>query len=351
MNTRITDNLAIGVLASSALGAELTQTTLDTFHSAGIDNDLVSRGIFRIEELLNNSSTLNKITFTISNIPATHTLPYLLIKNLTIAPPKQIDLKSCVWLHTWQCVYGELELPDTNYMIIEVWLGVDNMIKHHYTIESLKNICTPVPLAVSPLLTFNDLLAFQLLFMIRYDEAHVYETTHTILPPECPLSDRILFLKYKVWIPLIENIHLSGLKGVSKVVPITTDPPQYLLICDSNTLMENVIHIDPYNIICNKISYMMQIYGIEVAKRCLLEELYCIMPQILKCHIEVIVDKMTWSGTIASISRYSARTDPDVLKRISFEEASRNIQMACIDGECDQLVSTSSRLVASKRIW
>ena len=62
----IEDNLAIGVLASSAFGAVLTQTTLDTFHNAGCDNDLVSKGIVRIEELLNNSSTLNKITFSIS---------------------------------------------------------------------------------------------------------------------------------------------------------------------------------------------------------------------------------------------------------------------------------------------
>jgi DNA-directed RNA polymerase II subunit RPB1 len=344
----IPDNLAIGVLASSAVGADLTQTTLDTFHSAGIVSELISRGIFRIEELFNNSSTLYKITFSISKQSTDlENVVYTSLKHLIVNKPKLFDLKCCEWIERWETHFGKIELPEENFLLFEVWISIDNMLKANFDIGKFKKLDKFKPLAMSPLVIKNNTLMHQVLFVVCYSQSDVLELSRDFLYNSIENEKRIAYLSNKIWEPMILNLHLGGIKTVEKIIFLDNEN---VLVCNSYATLDDVLHIDPYNIVCNKTMEMLRVFGIEVAKRCLLEELSSIMPQILKCYIEVIVDKMTWSGTITSISRYAARTDPDPLKRISFEEAARNIHMACVEGEIDELKATSSQLVASKKI-
>jgi hypothetical protein len=338
---------AIGVLAASAMGSILTQTMLDTFHHAGIGDELISNGMARIEEIFNNSSTLNKIIFTVDRpINQLINLPFTTIKQICIGSPFLIQFKQCEWIESWEKEFGKLSTPNENCLIYCVNIDATKMIEFNVEIEIFKKMETLKPIAISPLMIEKDNFIYQLLFQIDFLPQHVIEVSTHVLPLDTQFDKMILYLSNKYWEPMIQNLYLYGIKKIEKVIEFNNTS---LIIGKPSASLYDVVFIDPINIICNKTTEMYQIFGIEVAKRCIIEELKKIMPQILPCHIQVVVDKMTWSGLITSVTRYTARSDPDPLKRISFEEASRNINTACVDGEIDNLSSISSKLVASKK--
>ena len=352
-NFKLKNNQSIGILAASAIGSELTQSTLNTFHSAGVGNDLVTKGVARIQECANNSSTLNKIIFRIKPTKLDH-IVYTKFEQLIIERPVETCLESCEWIQLWENNFGAVVLPNKPFILISIKIPLSRQLKYDYDIESIKklNWCNednmPIPIACSPLLVKDQYCFNELIVAYIYDSDFINDISQNFLAQEYPLDVKLLYFIERIYIPKLLNMVLFGIQNVERIIP--DDDGGSIIVCNSFASILNFIHLDPVNIICNKTSDMLDIFGIEVARKCLISELINIMPNLLKCNIIVIIDKMTWSGKIDSISRYSARRDPDVLKKISFEEAVRNIIIACVNGEIDYLISTSSKIVASKRI-
>ena len=341
------ENLPVGILASSALGSELTQTTLDTFHSAGIASGLESR-TSRLQEIFNNTSTLNKILYTLKS-DIEENIVYTSIKSLVVGKqsPRLVNIEQVEWIKDWATRYGKIEIG--NDILISVCLCLRKQIKNSFPIELLATTRFEFvePIAISPLISRGNDLYHQVLFKIERDEALIETIAQTFLDSSVIEADRFLFCFVKIWSPLVLNSYLRGMPGVESQLKVDGST---LLIASPSIDIQQVIHLDPFRITSNRTSEMLQMFGIEVARRLMIDELGRIMTRILPCHIQIIADTMTWSGKILSISRYTARDFKDALKKISFEEAVRNICKACIDGERDLLMTTDSRIVASKRI-
>jgi hypothetical protein len=343
------DYYAIGILAASAIGSELTQSTLDSFHMAGIGDDLVIRGVPRIQELLHNSSSLNKIIFTIKHEMDEESIVYTNLAKILFDDILQIkQIEEVEWLNIWEMYYGPVQVPEESHILLKIRLCVKQQLKYKYDISKLKTFQWPnliTPIALSPIIQQNESFFNELIIACIYNEVALNELLNNYLAQETPFEHKLLYMREKVWIPRIKNLHLSGIPNVERLLKINNES---LIVCNSFIELSDIIHIDPNNIISNKVSEMYNIFGIEVARRCLIEELCKIMNKILPCHVVTLVDKLTWSGVITAISRYTARKD-DALKRISFEEAIRNIKVACEEGEIDKLCSISSCIVVSKR--
>lgn len=338
------ENCRVGILAAAAIGAELTQTTLDSFHTAGIE--LNTRGIGRIQELINNSTTLPKILFTFSGERDFSKLVCTTLQKILVEEPIVVK-EDLWWFLNWTSHFGPIEIPDS-CILMKLKFGIEEMIRANFSIQELKSLDfkTFKPLAMSPIFLKNGKLYCEMFVACEFNEACVVKLLDLVISPRNSLKEKLDFMVERVWIPMITNLKLFGIENVEKIVH---SEGKTLVVCNSMAVLNQVIHIDPNDVICNKTIDMMNVYGIEVARKCLIEEFAAIMPKILQCHQILLVERMTWTGKITSVSRYTMRTDPDTLKRFAFEEPIRNIKVAAFGAEVDKLKSISSCIVASKR--
>jgi DNA-directed RNA polymerase beta' subunit len=74
------------------------------------------------------------------------------------------------------------------------------------------------------------------------------------------------------------------------------------------------------------------------------------MGGINNSHTDILVDRMTFSGTINSISRYTLKTEnSSVLGKASFEESLENFLQASIAGTLDTTTGNSASIVCGKK--
>ena len=71
---------------------------------------------------------------------------------------------------------------------------------------------------------------------------------------------------------------------------------------------------------------------------------------INRCHIELLVDKMTFKGGISSISRYTMRNeDCGPMGKASFEETMDNFLKAGVYGQEENTNGVSASIICGKR--
>ena len=190
MSKFIPENMAIGVLAASAIGSMLTQETLDTFHMAGIGNEFVTKGFARIQELLNNSSTLAKIIFKIKNVEKIDSLIYVNFEKLLISKILKInknEISQLSWINHWEKYFGEVETQNGDTLLLLLNIGLKNILKNNLTLDLFKNFNWPKiikPLAFSPLMINHDNVYYnQLLISINYEKSHIEEILANYISP------------------------------------------------------------------------------------------------------------------------------------------------------------------------
>ena len=75
-----------------------------------------------------------------------------------------------------------------------------------------------------------------------------------------------------------------------------------------------------------------------------------IMEGINFSHSKLLVDRMTFNGTISSISRYTMRSDEcGPLGKLSFEESCETLMRAGSTGETDNMKGVSASIIAGKK--
>ena len=74
------------------------------------------------------------------------------------------------------------------------------------------------------------------------------------------------------------------------------------------------------------------------------------MAGINQCHIDLLVDKITYTGSISSISRYTMRTeDSGPLSRSTFEESIDILLKAGFYGQKETTNGVSASIICGKR--
>ena len=92
-------------------------------------------------------------------------------------------------------------------------------------------------------------------------------------------------------------------------------------------------HTDTMRTTTNNVWDLYEVLGIEAAYSFLVEEFMGIMEDISIRHVQLLVEWMTYNGSINSISRYALRTeDVGPISRSSFEESFDNFVKAGVFG-------------------
>lgn len=332
----------------------IVHNTLNTFHKAGQNEKSVTQGVPRFQELLNATKSPKvvncKIYFkkgnkTIGELRETvnHQIVCLRLKDLALKMEIKMNKEKEKWYDAFAVLYDS---AFTEYQhCISIQMNITLMYK--YRIEMLdvaKKIeeeyndlhCVFSSINVGQLDIFVDMTKIkftekQLLFITE-------ENSNEIYLDECVM-------------PQLENMIVFGIEGIENIYFIKEDDEWILETDGSNfkKLLGNPI-VNMTKVLSNNVWDIYETLGIEAARQFLLQEFESIMDGINICHVKLLVEKMTFIGSISSISRYTLRKDESgPLSKASFEESVEHMVKSAFAGDVEKTKGISASIICGKR--
>ena len=386
----------IGIISAQSMGECVTQLTLKAFHFAGISQiKSTTQGVPRIKELLSLSKNIKT--------------PQMLIF-MTKGYREDADMAKKISSHIEYTTIGHLVSNmevyfDPNPYEKNGFIETDRAHKVFTTKTTSKLSCQSDMNAMPWLLriTFNreKMLEREVTMIdiksklchawekrnadkgIKKEDRHVFENIIQIGIMSNTDFDKvpILHLRFDMYNfeisklnafidMMIENFKLKGNSSMtsSKIVSerlITFDNPNGEMInVNQNTIYANgsnlydiryINNVDIYNTVCNDVNEMYKCFGIEAARSTLLSEITFAYERggqtVNYHHLGVLIDLMTFDGTLISIDRYGInKTDAGPLMRASFEKTVEILLSAAVFSESDNLNGVSSRIMCGLTI-
>ena len=352
--SKIQPGESIGITAAQSFGQFYTQSTLNTFHTAGLSIKAVVSGVVRFEEILNattkpkgayctikfkeNNTTLYQLRESIKA-----SIVYFDIKKMTTSMTYTPSSKACPdWYDSFKILYNNNFEHLTHYVTI----NLNKKVLYEYLID-IEDIVKAIEAA------YTDL--FCVFSPIHIGVIHVYSDTTSITLPDEKLhyvtqENMISVYMEDVLIPNLEKLKISGINGIENAF-FVQDKDTWYLETEGGDFSELLTHelIDMENTTTNSLWDIYRTLGIEAVRQFLLEELVSIMPSISIYHSKFLVDYMTKTGTITSISRYTMRSEGSgALSKASFEETLDNLINAGLHGEIENPNSVSTSIICGK---
>jgi len=327
---------SVGIICGQSIGEMQTQTTLNTFHSAGIANRTVVQGVPRFLEIIdtNRSETQGTPTSTIffkKPIPKTivearkrvnhslicFTFSQLFERHWIASPDQEIE--------PWYEMHPERgDIIETHSRIC---YSMNTNILYRYEI-TLEQICCALSKSIPEVVFF-----YSPLFECRIDawtmeEEKIEESIHPkILQTKICGIDRV------------ENIFFMKQNG------------EWYIETDGSNLEEimNLEYVDIFRTISNDIWEIYNLFGIEAVRTYIVEELTNLMPTIHPSHIHLLTDRMTVTGRLKSISRYTRKHEnSSVLSKATFEETLSGFLRSALMNEKDTVNGSSASIICGK---
>lgn len=344
----------------------------DTFHHTGQSTKNVTLGFPRARELFNSTRTPANPSCTIyfmnKNKNPQDLHPYIdkltqatidnLLLSWSIKDPESYILE--YWHKIWFKLnddFGDLTIND---WCMRLKFNVEKLYKHNLTVKEialkLLNIydeirCIPSPLNLGILDIIVDCKN------ISDNERKVYMT--------------------KIVAPKIRGQLICGIPGISKIYvrkakvdesfggyPLKphiqerlTDTEEWIVDTEGTNLSEILIQpgVDSYRTMSNDMWEIQSLFGIEAARIYLFLEFMNVVLsggiKINPVHVQVLVDKMCYTGSIRAIARFGIETSQyDPIARATFEEVLSQIITSAIFSEKDNLNGISSNIVLGNKI-
>jgi DNA-directed RNA polymerase beta' subunit len=311
---------SVGIIISQCIGEKQTQSTLNTFHTAG---KLQITNIKKIEEIINISNNIKK---------------YIYIINLK----NNFEYKEIIE----KFIYNE------NTSIIKIKFKDIFFMYKIYTFSNKKT---------SLHLIFDSSLLYKLrinIFVI-YDKIKCY-LNHSY---QCFTNDSII-LTFKNYIDA--NDILSNLYNVcirngcinTLQYEVVKENEDFLIKIKnkdsdiSNSLSFLYCHsfIDNRYIYTNDYWNIYETLGILGVRKTMIEDFLVSLPDINKEHMYLLVEKMTYYGIPKSLNRYTMKSsDTGALSKSSFEESIDVLLSAAFKTETEYNKGVSSMLFSGNR--
>ena len=336
----------------------------DTFHRAGQSEKTMTAGVPRFQELLNATKKPNivnhKIYFTegvdtIEDIRATvgHSIVGLNFSDISLDISIKLDKVRESWYNAYSILYTDKW--ESYSHCISIKLNMTKLFEFKLTMEDISTYIHK---------EFDDLCC--VFSPPQYGQFDVWVDTTTLDLP----AERVLFVDTENAIeiyleecvqPILEGLNICGIQGISEVF-YSKSGSEWLVETNginSRTIGAQYInyknllaskHVDYTRTISNNVWDIYEVLGIEAVRAFLVEEFMAIMEGINSCHAELLVDRMTHAGSIASITRYTMKKDESgPFGRASFEETMDNFLNAAARGEVEPTKGVSAAIICGKR--
>ena len=345
---------SVGILCAQSMGERQTQMTLNTFHTTGQSEKAMTVGVPRFQELLNATKspkiTNCKVFFDKSNDSIQNlrniigsTIVCLKFKDIYESLKIEINKTPEVWYDSFKILYNADFTKYTDCISVKLKRNV--LFEYKLKLQEIVNVLTK---------EYDDIGC--VFSPPQFNQLDIFIDTTKIELPENRISfintenAKEIYLEECIQ-PILEKIIICGMEGITNIYYTKHENEWYVETEGSNfkKLLAHP-HVDFSRIISNNVWEIYETLGIEAAREFLLEEYCSIMDGINICHIKLLVERMTYLGTISSISRYTMRTDEaGPMGKASFEETMDNFLKAGAYGDIEPTNGVSASIICGKR--
>jgi len=367
----------VGIIMAQSIGEKHTQSNLNTFHKAGsADKQPV---VSEFSELLNATNKPKCPSFmihllsgndTVANVRKTigkslvHITLKKLVKNFTVHLNKEEE----PWYRAYYILTdAEKEAIFTDCISLE--MNMEILYEYKISLAEVVKIIQE---------KYMDL--YCIYSPDCYGRIDIFADMRNIEFPEEKIrmvkgdSIQEMYLEEVVQ-PQLQNIHIAGVPGIlqiffvkddrtkiwhietenfrEKIVEKTKLKKSKIKPLDSIRRFKTVLALPYVNMTYTTSNNIWDMYftlGIEAVRKNMIDRFNKIMDGINRCHIALLVDKMTGNGTVSSISRYTMRREEGgVLGKSSFEETLDNLLSAGVYGQKDNTRGVSASIICGKR--
>ena len=344
---------SVGIVCAQSIGERQTQTTLNTFHSCGISDKTMTVGVPRFQELLNATKDPKMVNCKVylnrhnSSIQDLREHVANRIVGLTLAEiTKSAIVETAKPREPWYAAQEIIgDRPLTYQDCISFQLDMHRMYDFRISIEMaarmIEDQFVDVHCMCSPS-QFGRLDVF-----VKTDDIELPDNRNTF---HGTMDAALIYLE-EVVKPVLDKITICGIQGINNIF-YTREDDEWLIETDGSnfTLLLGVPEVDSVRTVSNNVWDIYNVLGIEAARAFLIEEFNSIMDGINSCHAKLLVEKMTFLGTISSISRYTLRREEaGPCSRASFEETMDNFLKAAAFGEKEHTRGVSASIICGKR--
>ena len=353
----------VGILTAQSIGERQTQMTLNTFHSAGLAIKTVVTGVPKFTELLNATKDAKAKSCEIffngdcSTIQDTRNIVsskikclYVnnLVSNFTIYDNEKEEE---TWYKPFKFLYPNENYDNPNYNCC-ISLELNKTVMFEYNIspklildqitQEFQDIYGIIsPLHIGKIDLFLDTSEINL----NGEEQIMYINQDNIIR---------IYLE-EVVMGTLKSIYVCGIKGITDIYYKKVED-RWAIETDGSNLSEvlSLDEVDVYNTASDDMWEILSCFGIEAAREFLIKEFMNVVSSdgtyINERHVTVLVDIMTYPGTINSVSRYGMKKgEMGALAKASFEESIDNFLKAGVFGEIESTNGVSASIMCGKR--
>lgn len=346
LSSRIQPGESVGIVTAQSIGERQTQMTLDTFHSAGAALKTVITGVPRFSELL--SATPNPKTvacYIFPDQPANSVselrssigvhLKYTLFSDIMESFEITTESPEPQWYFAYEQICG------TNHRKydcrVTITLKVKEMFLHKLSLRRISTIISDLYEDLECVYSPEFLGQLDVYFdNVNVEEYDVEKYVNTVI------------------IPKLSELKVSGIENVRDVFYDKKDN-EWIIETQGSNLVKilNMSGVSKIRTMSNDMWEIYNVLGIEAAREFLVEEFTATISSdgtyVNKCHVELLVDAMTFGGYIMSVSRYGQRKMKcSPLTKASFEQSLDNFLKAAVTGEKEMINSVSSSVMTGK---
>jgi intein/homing endonuclease len=337
----------------------------DTFHAAGASNKTMTSGVPRFRELIdatkkpknvNNTIYFKQGNSSIQEIRQTvgHSIVGLTLKDISKDITVNLDKEDEPWYDAHKILFGD-EFANHNHCVT-FKLDMKKLFEYRLTLQQIVEYIEN---------EYDDL--YCVFSPPNEGQIDVFTDTSAIVLPE----DRLLFVDQDnaemIYMEEcvqahLEKMYICGIPGITEVFYATNEGEWFVETngFDSNNISKQYSsfkkllghpNVDYTRTISNNVWEIYEVLDIEATRQFLIEEFTNIMGSgVNVCHTSLLVDRMTYAGTISSITRYTLKADESgPMCKASFEETMDNFLNAGAQGQVESTKGVSSSIICGKR--
>lgn len=342
----------VGIAGAQAMGEFGTQATLNTFHAAGFESSTsVTSGVVRFQEIINASKSqksgacivyFEKYGDDIDTLRSLVGCNVVGVRLSSVVEKTELKAHSTVekWHRVCNLLFSKEDVSQDFSSSIVFQLSLEKLFRFRIHPEVVKRaleqavpdvICAFMPMSSS----LNNALRFDALVKQRETD-----------------SLRKLIHLRDVVLPQLEETLVCGNENITGMhFHFDKVSKTWFLETEWGSLKDVVRleNVDCRRTTCNSAWDILELLGIEAAACFLNQELSKIVTGVDSCHIKLLVDRMTFSGTICSITRYTMRNEEGPMGKASFEESMETFIKAAKFSEKDKFTGVSAAVIGGKK--
>lgn len=347
----------------------------DSFHSSGQLKKNLTYGVVRLQELMNathNPKTrsltiyFNKLKVNVTDLSTIRQLANMFLLSRTLAnfitsykieKHPQLSKREEIWYYAYKTFVANDDTSSCSYRL-RLHINTDLLF---LTKRTLRQIAKQIEMIFIKNVSFYVICSTDSIGVIDiWVEDNIAEpsTFFTAKGMEDDLlldnfinnNNKMIHLIKKIILPKLQKCHISGVEGVTECYYDQTNTEEWYITTRGGNLKCLFVNsiFDHQRSSTNDMWEIYELFGVECAKKWLKDE-FSQMLDVNHRHLDILVDKVTFNGSISSVNIYGLdRKIIGPLSKAVFERPLACLLTAAQKAELDRLSSIGACIATGK---